>query len=365
MAEVHLVNLVKRFGDLVAVNKVSLQISDGEFFVLLGPSGCGKTTTLRCIAGLEVPDEGDVFIDGLRVNRLPPADRDIAFVFQNYALYPHLTVYDNIAFPLRAVRTPRDGVDRQVREVARILHIEPLLHRKPHNLSSGEMQRVALGRAMVRRPKVFLMDEPLSNLDALLRVKMRAELKRLQTDLKATTVFVTHDQVEAMSMGDKIAVMDQGLIQQVGTPDEIYNRPANLFVASFVGSPAMNLVPCTLKETDGQRRLTVHQSAWELDAPEPVQALALQGKVNSKLVLGLRAEDMEVLTEPVSEGVPVEIYVVEPLGAETIVNVKVGGHIVKVRARPEFRAPIGAKVWLRWNQAKVHVFDAETTKALC
>lgn len=365
MAEVRLVNLTKRFGDLVAVNKVTLTVNDGEFVVLLGPSGCGKTTTLRCIAGLEVPDEGDVFIDGLRVNRLPPADRDIAFVFQNYALYPHLTVYDNIAFPLRAVRTPRDEVDRRVREVVRILHIEHLLHRKPHNLSSGEMQRVALGRAMVRRPKVFLMDEPLSNLDALLRVEMRAELKRLQTDLKATTVFVTHDQVEAMSMGDKIAVMNQGVIQQIGTPDEIYNRPANLFVASFVGSPAMNLVPCRLIEKDGKRWLTINHSAWELDAPEPVQAMAKQGEVNSQLVLGLRAEDMEVLTEPVSGAVPAEIYIVEPLGAETIVNVKVGEHIIKVRARPEFRAPIGANIWLRWNQAKVHVFDAETTKALC
>ncbi len=357
-------NLVKTFGDVWALRGVSFTVSDGEFVVLLGPSGSGKTTALRCVAGLEKPDQGGIFIDGERVNDKPPADRDIAFVFQNYALYPHLTVSENLAFPLRAVRTPKAEVEEKVRNVARILRIEHLLHRRPDRLSSGEMQRVALGRAIVRRPKLFLMDEPLSNLDALLRVEMRAELKRLQKDLGATTLFVTHDQLEAMSMGDRIAVLDQGEIQQIGTPDEIYHRPSNLFVASFVGSPAMNLVPCRLVEADGKKLLQVTDSPWTVDLPPSIAQPVRQGRVPDRLVLGIRAEDLTVSLSAVDGAVPVEVYVVEPLGAETIVNVKVGPHIVKVRAHPTFYAPIRQTVYLSWNPSGVRVFDAESERAI-
>ncbi len=265
MAEIKLEHITKRFAEVVAVDDVNLEIHDQEFVVFLGPSGCGKTTTLRAIAGLECPDEGDIFIDGTRVNALPPADRDIAFVFQFYALYPHLTVYDNIAFPLKAVKVPKSEIQERVKEVATILQIQAMLDRKPSHLSGGEMQRVALGRAMVRRPKAFLMDEPMSNLDAKLRVDMRAELKRLQRRLGATTIFVTHDQVEAMSMADRIVIMDQGRLQQIGTPQEVYNQPQTIFVAQFMGSPSMNLIRGTVRsqaalnsDSTGGRKPVLH-----------------------------------------------------------------------------------------------------------
>jgi multiple sugar transport system ATP-binding protein len=237
MAHVQLNNITKRYENLTAINNLSLEVKDKEFVVFLGPSGCGKTTTLRSIAGLEHPEEGQILIDGKQVNNLSPADRDIAMVFQFYALYPHMTVFDNMAFPMRAVRTPKEEIDRRVRDVAKVLHVEHLLQRRPAKLSGGEMQRVAIGRAMVRRPKVFLMDEPLTNLDAKLRSEMRAELKRLQNDIGATTVYVTHDQLEAMSMGDRIAVMSQGVLQQMGSPGDVYDHPKNLFVAGFSEAP--------------------------------------------------------------------------------------------------------------------------------
>src|ERR1051326_8138801 len=248
MALVQLHNITKRYDSLTAIDNLSLEVKDKEFVVFLGPSGCGKTTTLRSVAGLEHPEEGDILIDGVRVNHLSPADRDIAMVFQFYALYPHLSVYDNLAFPLRAVKMAKSDLDQRVREVAKVLHVEHLLARRPGKLSGGEMQRVAIGRAMVRRPKLFLMDEPLTNLDAKLRAEMRAELKRLQNDIGATTVYVTHDQLEAMSMGDRIAVMSQGVLQQMGTPSDVYDHPKNLFVAGFIGSPAMNFLPCRLRD---------------------------------------------------------------------------------------------------------------------
>ncbi|MCS7224571.1 MAG: ABC transporter ATP-binding protein [Armatimonadetes bacterium] len=364
MAELVVENIVKTFGDVYALKGVSFSVKNGEFVVLLGPSGSGKTTALRCVAGLEKPDRGHIFIDGQRVNEMPPADRDIAFVFQNYALYPHLTVFENLAFPLRAVGTGKAEVNERVQNVARILHIEHLLHRRPHHLSSGEMQRVALGRAIIRRPKLFLMDEPLSNLDALLRAEMRAELKRLQKDLGTTTLFVTHDQLEAMSMGDRIAVLDQGQIQQIGSPDEIYHRPANLFVASFVGSPAMNLVPCRLAEENGQRRLIVEDSNWSLPLPPEVARAAQEGRAPSRLVLGIRAEDLSVSLSASDGAVAAEVYVLEPLGAETIVNVLIGPHVLKVRTRPTFTASIRQTVYMTWNQEGVRVFDAQTEKAL-
>ncbi|HZT41896.1 MAG TPA: ABC transporter ATP-binding protein [Chthonomonadaceae bacterium] len=361
MATVTVQNLVKRFDSNIAVNDLSLEIADGMFMVFLGPSGCGKTTTLRCIAGLEIPDGGHILIDGEDVTKRPPSARDIAMVFQQYAIYPHLTVAENLAFPLRAVRTPRQVVEERVHAVACTLHIERLLQRKPGKLSGGEMQRVAIGRAMVRRPKVFLMDEPLSNLDAKLRTEMRAEIKRLQTDQGATTVYVTHDQLEAMSMADRIAVMYGGILQQVGTPADVYDRPANLFVAGFIGSPAMNFLPC---------RLSADRSTILLEGEIPLAvqpgAKARFGDVpaDRDLILGVRPEDITLRHDAASEFEPVEVYVVEPLGAENIVDVRLAGHVLKARTLPTFQAKIGDSLFMRLDQMRAHLFDANTTAAL-
>ena len=269
MSKVKVVNLVKRFDKTIAVDGVSFDVRDGEFIILLGPSGCGKTTTLRCIAGLETPDEGEIYIDDRLVNDLPPKDRDIAMVFQSYALYPHMTVYGNLAFPLKMRKLPKDEIDKKVREVAKLLRIEELLDRKPRQLSGGQQQRVALGRALVRTPKVFLMDEPLSNLDAKLRVYMRAELKKLQRDLKITTIYVTHDQAEAMAMADRIAVMNKGKILQYSEPNHVYEKPANLFVAGFIGSPPMNFIKASIVEKDSRIILDAGFFQYELER-EPV-----------------------------------------------------------------------------------------------
>ena len=361
MANVHVQNLVKRFDSNIAVNDLSLEIADGMFMVFLGPSGCGKTTTLRCIAGLEIPDGGRILIDGEDVTRRPPSARDIAMVFQQYAIYPHMTVAENLAFPLKAVRTPRSVVTERVQSVACTLHIERLLQRKPGKLSGGEMQRVAIGRAMVRHPKVFLMDEPLSNLDAKLRTEMRAEIKRLQTDQGATTIYVTHDQLEAMSMADRIAIMYGGILQQVGAPADVYDRPANLFVAGFIGSPSMNFLPC---------RLSDDRSTFLLDGGTP---LAIQSGAKARftdapagkdLILGVRPEDIALRHEAAPEFDPVEVYVVEPLGAENIVDVRLAGHILKARTLPTFTARIGDTLQMRLDQSRAHLFDAETTASL-
>ncbi len=287
MADVRVENLTKRFDEVVAVNNLSLDVKDQEFMVFLGPSGCGKTTTLRAIAGLERPDEGSIYIDDILVNDLPPASRDVAFVFQFYALYPHMTVYDNMAFPLKAVKTPKPEIDQRVKEVAAVLQIESMLSRTPEKLSGGEMQRVALGRAMVRQPKVFLMDEPLTNLDAKLRSEMRAELKRLQKDLGATTIYVTHDQLEAMSMGDKITVMDSGVVQQIGNPSDIYDHPASLFVAGFVGSPSMNLLDCIYSQEGGRSFLIAGKNDFKLDISDALGKQIQENTTGEELILGI------------------------------------------------------------------------------
>jgi len=360
MADVVLKNITKRYDEVVAVRDLHLEVRDREFMVFLGPSGCGKTTTLRSIAGLEHPEEGDIFIDGVRVNDLPPSERDIAFVFQFYALYPHMTVYNNLAFPLKAVRMPADAIDARVKEVARILHIEALLNRRPEKLSGGEMQRVALGRAMVRRPKVFLMDEPLTNLDAKLRAEMRAELKRLQNDIGATTIYVTHDQLEAMSMGDRIAVMNEGLLQQIGTPGEVYDHPRNLFVAGFIGSPAMNFIPCRLHE--GDKLLLDHKTAVLALKASVIERLKGAGPL--EMVLGVRPEDIEIATEEHAEFLQAEVYVVEPLGSENIVDLRLGPHVLRVRTAPTFLPKIGEHLWMRINQDRMHLFDTRTTEAI-
>jgi len=362
MASISIRDLRKNFGATVAVAGVDLDIADGEFMVLLGPSGSGKTTTLRCIAGLERPDAGDIYIGEVRVNTLSPADRDIAFVFQMFALYPHLSVYNNIAFPLRAQKTPKEEIDRRVREAARVLQIGHLLSRRPSQLSGGEMQRVALGRAMVRRPQAFLMDEPLSTLDAKLREEMRAELKRLQADLKATTVYVTHDQVEAMSMADRIAVMHNGLLQQVGTPGEIYDRPATLFVAHFVGSPGMNFIPCRLSEDNGA--LIAERAGFRLPLAQPPAEEVVEQARGRALVLGVRPEDVAVSMEGGGNFLPAEVYVVEPLGSENIVDLKVGEQVIRAKTAPTFKPPMGALAYFRIDQERMHLFDRETERAL-
>lgn len=364
MADVRVVNLTKRFDEIIAVNNLSLEIKDREFMVFLGPSGCGKTTTLRSIAGLEQPDEGEIYIDGILVNDLPPADRDVAFVFQFYALYPHKTVYDNMAFPLKAVKTPKAEIDARVKEVAAVLRIEKMLTRTPEKLSGGEMQRVALGRAMVRRPKVFLMDEPLTNLDAKLRAEMRAELKRLQKDIGATTIYVTHDQLEAMSMGDKIAVINEGVVQQIGPPAEVYDHPASLFVAGFVGSPTMNLLDCIYTQGDDGSILIVGENDFRLGISNVLGKKIQEQAAGSQLILGIRAEDIFVGNESSEDAIQAEVYVVEPLGSENIIDLRIGENLIKAKTLPTVQPDIGQPIRMWFNKNRMHVFDKITEKAI-
>jgi multiple sugar transport system ATP-binding protein len=363
MARVALKNLTKRFGNVVAVNNLSLEIEDKEFLVLLGPSGCGKTTTLRCIAGLDTPDEGEIYIGDKLVNDLAPKDRNIAMVFQSYALYPHMTVFDNIAFPLKMRKLPMDEIEKRVKKVAELLRIPHVLNRKPGQLSGGEKQRVALGRAIVRNPDVFLMDEPLSNLDAKLRIYMRAELKRLQKELGVTTVYVTHDQVEAMTMADKIAIMNQGILQQVGTAFEVFNNPSNLFVAGFIGSPPMNFINCTLKEEDGSYFLDA--GAFTLPIATYIGKIINEKSSSSEVILGIRPEDIIIEEKPmVKNPIRAEVYVTEPMGSEIIIDLKVDGEIIKVKVLKELKLNIGDKVWIRFDENKMHVFDRKKEKTI-
>ncbi len=377
MAEIKLEHITKRFGDVVAVDDVNLEIHDQEFVVFVGPSGCGKTTTLRAIAGLEAPDEGDIFIDGNRVNTLSPADRDIAFVFQFYALYPHLTVYDNIAFPLKAVKAPKSEIQERVKEVAAILQIQAMLDRKPSHLSGGEMQRVALGRAMVRRPKAFLMDEPMSNLDAKLRVDMRTELKRLQHRLGATTIFVTHDQVEAMSMADRIVIMHQGSLQQIGTPQEVYNQPQTVFVAQFMGSPSMNLIngkvqaqtglnPDSSEEGEPALHLN-HTDVWIELSAEQISRIGQ----SDEIIFGVRPEHIVVSKEPMEQGCKASVHLVEALGSVNIIDIFLGenpetGDLVLLRARthPAFKPDVGQSIWFDFDAKQVRLFDRQTEQVI-
>ena len=363
MAHVSVEKMTKKFGDFTAVKELDLLVHDREFMVFLGPSGCGKTTTLRIIAGLEEASEGEVVIAGQRMNGRTPEQRDIAMVFQFYALYPHKSAFENIAFPLQARRVPKDEMQKRVMDVAKVLHIEHLLHRKPRQLSGGEQQRVALGRAMVRRPKVFLMDEPLTNLDAKLRSEMRAEVKRLQKDLDATTIYVTHDQVEAMSMGDRITVMKQGGIEQVGTPDEVYNHPQSLFVAGFVGSPAMNFLPAEF--VDGANpRLNVAENAFSVDV-EPAWREAIRTQATgNQFTFGIRSEDIALYTEDGPGRIPTEVYVMEPLGDVNLFDLRVGEHILKAKTLPNFRLNLGDPVWMKMDRAKMHIFDKHTERAV-
>jgi len=358
MATVEFRNLVKRYGDLEVVHAINLQIQDGEFIVLVGPSGCGKSTTLRMLAGLEDITSGEILIDGRVVNEIEPRDRDIAMVFQDYALYPHMSVYENMAFSLRYRNTPRAEIGARVREAAEILGLTPYLARKPKALSGGQRQRVAMGRAIVRKPQVFLFDEPLSNLDAKLRGTMRLEMKKLHQQLGVTTVFVTHDQIEAMTLADRVVVMNGGYIEQVGTPDEVYHAPASLFVAGFIGAPTMNLVPA---ERSGPNQLRLPESGRVIALPKPIAESA------SALMLGMRPEDVDVAQGAIAPGqvdMPAIVEVVEPLGADTLVFTKMSGHPVVARVRPDVRPKPGDTIDLRFDLTRSHLFDAASGKAL-
>ncbi len=365
MAKVKLEHVWKRFGKTVAVKDFNLETEDGEFVVFVGPSGCGKTTTLRMIAGLEEVSEGRIYIGDRLVNDVPPKDRDIAMVFQNYALYPHMNVYENMAFGLRLRRYPKEEIDRRVKEAARILKIEHLLQRKPRELSGGQRQRVAMGRAIVREPKVFLMDEPLSNLDAKLRVEMRAEIAKLQRRLGVTTIYVTHDQVEAMTLGHRIVVMRDGEIQQVDTPLNLYDFPANRFVAGFIGSPSMNFLKAGV-EAQGEA-LYLRFQGFRIRA-NPVLAQALRPYAGKEVWLGVRPEHMGLRGHtPIPEGenlIRAEVEVVEPLGAETEIHVSLEGTLLV--AKVDGHAPVrpGDRVELLLDLGRLHAFDPETERAI-
>jgi multiple sugar transport system ATP-binding protein len=361
VARVELRDVVKSYGNVVAVNQVSLTIGDGEFVALVGPSGCGKTTSLNLIAGLIELSGGDIFIGERRVNDLDPKDRDIAMVFQNYALYPNKTVYQNLAFPLRMRRVGRTEIATKVKEAARLLDITHLLERRPRELSGGQQQRVALGRALVRDPQVFLMDEPLSNLDAKLRVQMRAELKRFHQDLEATVVYVTHDQLEAMTMADRIAVMSGGFLQQYDTPERVFEQPANTFVAGFVGSPAMNLMEMRLGQSDG--RVTASADGWSITLDE-VNGRRAGRASDGGIVLGARHSSMSLHTEETPGLVAGRVYTVEPTGDLTYAHVFLGSSVVVVSIEPQRRLAADQPVWIGFDQSRLHLFDARTEQRL-
>lgn len=355
MAEIRFEGVSKRFGDVAVVSAIDLKIHDGEFFTFVGPSGCGKSTILNMIAGLEPVTEGGLFFGDTLVNELPPRQRDVAMVFQSYALYPHMTVYENIAFPLRMQKIRKNEIQEEVHRVAGILGLDALLQRKPKELSGGQRQRVALGRAIIRKPRVFLMDEPLSNLDARLRIDMRTELKRLHHQLRITTVYVTHDQEEAMSLSERIAVFYQGEIQQCGSPYEVYARPSNIFVGGFIGSPPMNIIPGSVVsgtplEVDLNGR-TFLLPAGELPVQKGVKA-------------GIRPEDISVTGEKTAESVRVDIALIEPAGSFAWVDVIWNGLKVRGTAEAETRLKTGDSAFIQFPVTRIVLFDAESGRRL-
>jgi multiple sugar transport system ATP-binding protein len=365
MAEIALRDVEKFFGAVHVIRKLNLTIRHKEFVVLLGPSGCGKTTTLRAIAGLEEIEGGEILIDGKAVHHLEAGDRDIAFVFQLFALYPHLSAYENIAFPLRATRETGDSIDTKVRAVARSLQVEHLLGKRPSALSGGDMQRVAIGRALVRRPKALLMDEPIGALDAKLREEMRTELKRLHLENDTTTVYVTHDQVEAMSLADRIAIMNDGVLQQVGTPDDVYRHPANLFVAQFIGSPVMNVMAASIEGGEDGTRLHLGDGSSTVVFPTRVhRALAQGAPAVRDVTLGFRPESVHLSRSEAQGHMPVEVGLIEPLGAYDIVDLRVGGGLVRARTASGFISTPGEKVWAKLDASRTHFFDSSTGSSL-
>jgi multiple sugar transport system ATP-binding protein len=362
MATIELQNLSKYFGNTCAVRDVNLRIENEEFLTLLGPSGCGKSTTLNMIAGLEKPSQGEILIDGQLVNHIPPAKRDVAMVFQTYALYPHMSVRDNMGFALQIRKTPKEEIDAKVQEAAKILGLEKLLERRPRQLSGGQRQRVAVGRAIVRNPKVFLLDEPLSNLDAALRVQMRAELKMIFNRIKATAIFVTHDQVEAMTMSNRIAIYNAGVIQQVDTPLNIYFRPVNRFVATFVGSPPINMIDGRLERDHDHFLFVAKDFSLSLKNVDP--GMDLSEYVNQDVVLGVRPEDVSLAMgeQPITAATRVEV--IEQMGSSTILYLNPGNQLVTAQIRGGLEARVGDKVDMVIPNDRIYLFDAKTDQAI-
>ena len=367
MADLQLKHIYKRYaGGVTAVSDFTLDIDDKEFIILVGPSGCGKSTTLRMVAGLEEISEGELYIGGRLVNDVAPKDRDIAMVFQNYALYPHMTVFENMAFGLKLRKTPKDEIKKRVTEAAKILDIEHLLDRKPKALSGGQRQRVAMGRAIVRNPKVFLMDEPLSNLDAKLRVAMRTEIKKLHNKLQTTFMYVTHDQTEAMTMGTRIVVMKDGVIQQVDTPANLYTKPDNVFVAGFIGSPQMNFVTATLSKENG----SVYASFGDnkIMIPNGKVTPELEGYIGKEVIVGIRPEDIhddEAFISSIPEAVcNAYVEVTEMMGAETYLYLELAGEQFTARVNQRSTAKIGDTIKVAFETNKIHIFDKDTEMAI-
>jgi len=370
MVSITIKNLTKKYGNTVANKDISLQIKDKEFFVFLGPSGCGKTTTLFAIAGLIKIDAGEIWIGDELVTSAekgihkPPQERGIAMVFQDYAIYPHMNVFDNIAFPLKISNTDKQEIEQRVKKTAELLGISQLLDRKPRQLSGGQRQRVALGRAMVRRPKVFLMDEPLANLDAKLRVQMRTELKKLQLDLGVTTIYVTHDQVEAMTMADRIMVQKDGVIEQIGTPDELYNHPSNLFVAGFIGSPEMNFIDCTLVKE--KKELFLDAKEFKISLPANMTS-EIESYIDSEIVMGIRPEDIH--ENKSAEGntqkdtIRMTLDLIEPVGPYLLLHLK-AGQIPLTATVKETKVKAGQEIIMEMEPDKIHLFDKKTKKAI-
>lgn len=365
MAEVKLQSLTKKFGDLVAVNDINMTIQDSEFIVLVGPSGCGKTTTLRCVAGLEEPTAGEVYIGDQMVNGVPPKDRDIAMVFQNYALYPHMDVYNNIAFGLKLRKMPKDEIETRVNETADLLGIHDKLESKPKELSGGQRQRVAVGRAIARAPKVFLFDEPLSNLDAKLRVQMRAELQELHQDLKTTSMYVTHDQTEAMTLGRRVAVIDEGVIQQYDAPQQIYDHPSNEFVAGFIGSPSMNFLDVRLVKENGN--YFVDGKEFKLKLPEDFYS-DIEPYEDEQVIFGVRPENLkseDVASNTINDrSLDVDVRVTEPLGDEIVVYADSGDQELVAQLDPRADVSPGQATTYYAEMEYSHLFDQESGKAI-
>ncbi len=360
MAKLTIRNLTKRFGKITAVSNLSLQAKSGAITVLLGPSGAGKTTTLRCVAGLERPDGGEIIIGETPVNDLPPQKRDVALVFQNFSLYPRYTVFENIASPLRIRNFSNAEIEQKVKEVAQMLRIDHLLERKPTHISGGEMQRVAIARALVRNPRLFLLDEPLTNLDAKIRESMRTELKRLQAETEATFFYATPDQSEALSIGDEIAVIQHGHLLQVGTPAEIYQRPENVFVADFVGSPPMNFLPAEIK---GENTLEVGPGIFSLNLDQE-NASSLKKATSNKVILGIRPEHIELSPNEGEGGYPASLEVVEPLGTYQVYTLRIDRCTIRMRSAEKLPYQPGAKLYFRFDVRKIHLFEPQTEKRI-
>ena len=367
MATIQLKNVFKRYDNgFEAVKDFNLDIQHKEFIIFVGPSGCGKSTTLRMVAGLEEITDGELFIDGKLMNYVEPKDRDIAMVFQNYALYPHMSVYENMAFSLKLKKTPKEEIDQKVREAAKILDLDELLDRKPAQLSGGQRQRVAMGRAIVRNPKVFLMDEPLSNLDAKLRVQMRTEISKLHQRLGNTIIYVTHDQTEAMTLGTRIVVMNHGVIQQVDTPKNLYNHPDNLFVAGFIGSPQMNFVKCDVVEKDGEICLVFGESTVTV-SDNRAKILKENGYIGKQVMMGIRPEDLydkEKSLREYKDVVKATVSVYELVGSEVYLYFELAGSNMVARVNADTNAAVGKEVELYLDSDAMHLFDLETEKAI-